>query len=184
MPSKFETFSCPLHSLIFCIRCNFCNKLYIGQTDRQLVDWFSNYLQGIWLHMNIPITDLPTTLPLISDFGIPLLHRSIHSQLCLEQHYTFCLQTHSLFAFYATPSLNSNFLSFFFILFYAILYPLIFLHCFFNFFSHWIFLNFIYFFYNFVILKNCINHFVLISILSLGFLFCILFLFFILYVFL
>lgn len=113
MPSKFETFSCPLHSLIFCIRCNFCNKLYIGQTDRQLVDWFSNYLQGIWLHMNIPITDLPTTLPLISDFGIPLLHRSIHSQLCLEQHYTFCLQTHSLFAFYATPSLNSNFLSFF-----------------------------------------------------------------------
>ena len=37
-------FTCTSATVIYCITCTYCNKLYIGETGRRLGDWFREHL--------------------------------------------------------------------------------------------------------------------------------------------
>ena len=61
--------------VIYCITCTYCNKLYIGETGRQLGDRFQEHLG------NVERNDKDTSKPVASHFNLPN-HSKQHIAVC------------------------------------------------------------------------------------------------------
>ena len=70
-----DHFTCTSANVIYCITCTYCNKLYIGETGRQLGAWFQEHLG------NVERNDKDASKPVVRHYNLPN-HSKRHMAVC------------------------------------------------------------------------------------------------------
>ena len=70
-----DRFTCTSANVIYCITCTLCNKLYIGETGRQLGDRFREHLR------DVEKNDKDASKPVARHFNLPN-HSKKHMAIC------------------------------------------------------------------------------------------------------
>ena len=70
-----DHFTCTSASVIYCITCSYCKKIYIGETGRRLGDRFREHLR------DVERNDKDTSKPVARHFNLPN-HSKQHMAIC------------------------------------------------------------------------------------------------------